>query len=172
MSAEKPTTPPGTITFESTLTRRGYRGVMTHLAARTLRFAPVLVAVAGMLAYGTGSRTTGLALFASLVAMMLVVWGYVAWLADSPSAASLYAPVRWNFSAERIRFSSEDGEGEIAWDDVAGWRHVVDHLMLYVSGSRYLLIPVGDIPEADRPRLRDLLVSGAGNPPRRFDGLR
>ncbi len=169
--AEKPA-PPAAIAFESTLTRRGYRGVMLHLAARSLRFAPALVAVGGMLAYGTGARSTAFALFATLLAIPLVVWGYVSWLANAPSATSLYAPVSWGFSAEGIRYSTGEGGGEIEWDDVIRWRVVVDHLMLYVSGSNYLLVPVDAVPESDRDSLRELLVAGAGNPPRRFDGLR
>ncbi len=163
---------PPPVEFESVLTPRGYRGVMLHLAARTLRFAPALVAIAGMVAYGTGARTAGFTLFATLLAIPLVVWGYVSWLANSPSATPLYAPVTWRFSKEGIRYSSAEGDGEIEWQAVSRWRAVVDHLMLYVTGSNYLLIPIDAVPAERRADLRALLVAAAGEPRRRDDGLR
>jgi len=160
------------VEFASVLTPRGYRGVMLHLAARTLRFAPPLVAIGGMIAYGTGARTAGFTLFAALLAVPLVVWGYVSWLANSPSARSLYASVTWRFSADGIGYSSAEGDGEIEWETVNRWRVVVDHLMLYVTGSNYLLIPIDAVPAECRADLRALLVARTGEPSRRDDGLR
>ena len=160
------------VMFTATLTPRGYRGVMLHLAARALRFAPPLVAIGGVIAYGSGASATGFTMFAALLAIPLVVWGYVSWLANSPSATVLYTPVAWVFSTERIGYSSAEGDGQIAWSSVTRWRSVADHLMLYTSGSNYVLIPVEDVPVELRAELRELFVASAGNPPRRDDGLR
>ncbi|MBS3956232.1 MAG: YcxB family protein [Clostridiales bacterium] len=171
-SAEAPCAEHLEVAFTATLTPRGYRGVMLHLAARALRFAPPLVAIGGVIAYGSGASATGFTMFAALLAIPLVVWGYVSWLANSPSAKVLYTPVAWVFSGEQIGYSSAEGDGQIAWSSVTRWRNVVDHLMLYTSGSNYVLIPVEDVPLELRPTLRELLVAGAGNPPRRDDGLR
>ncbi len=150
------------VAFETTLAPRGYRDVLLHLAARRLRFAPMAVAIAGMLAYGSGLRTEALGMFAALIAIPVVLWGYLSWLTGAPSSAPLYRPVRYTFGEAGIGYESEDGDGSIAWEEIVRWREANGHLLLYPGSSRYVVIPVEQLAETDRRAVEDLLGRKVG----------
>lgn len=88
----------GVVDFNVTLTERGYRNVLLHLAALRLRFVPPALGMAAMFAYVSGMRTEAIVLFAGGIAIPVVVWGYLAWLSGSPSSRALYAPVRYKLT--------------------------------------------------------------------------
>lgn len=160
------------VSFRAVPTERGYRAVLLHLAALRLRFVPPALGLAGILAYGAGARTEALALFGGAVAIPLVVWGYLAWLSGSPSSRSLYAPVRYEVDDERITYFSPEGDGEIAWETIERWREAADHLLIYVSGSTYLLVPLADLDERSRTALMTMLAQRVGPAGRRARRLR
>jgi len=150
------------VRFEVALTERGYRGVLLHLAALRLRFVPPVLGLAAFLAYGSGMRTEAVGLFAVVIAIPVVLWGYLAWVSASPSARSLYAPVTYEFTPEALVYRSPEGDGEIAWADVRRWREAASHILIYVSASNYLLVPVADLDEAVCERVRAALLERVG----------
>ncbi len=150
------------LVIETQLTERGYRGVLLHLAALRLRFAPLALGLAGMLTYGSGYRTEALGLFGALIAIPIVLWGYLTWLTGSPSSRPLYVPVRYVFDDDAVRFESPEGDGEIPWDDLSRWREAAGHILLYLTGTRYLVIPVEPMPEQTRSALEALLGDKLG----------
>lgn len=159
---QEPNGPAGDLAFEVTLTEKGYRGVLLHLAARRLRFVPPVLGVAAMFAYGAGMRTEAIGLFGGVVAIPVAVWGYLAWLAGSPTARQLYAPVSYTFSERGIGYTSPEGDGEIGWDGVRRWREAAGHVLLYVSASKYLLVPADDLDEQTRRSLLSWLHERIG----------
>ena len=160
------------LAIETQLTARGYRSVLLHLAALRLRFAPLALGMAGMLSYGAGYRTEALGLFGALIAIPIVLWGYLSWLTSAPSSRPLYVPVRYTFTAEGILYESAEGDGELAWEDLTRWREATGHVLLYLSGSRYLVIPVEQLAEEDRTRLEGLLGEKLGKPRGKRSSLR
>lgn len=70
-----------------------------------------------------------------------------------------------------IAYSSAEGDGVLAWDGVERWREAAGHLLIYVSGSTYLLVPVDglspEVRDAVENALRDR-VSPPGRRPRRL----
>jgi hypothetical protein len=162
----------GAVRFNVTLSERGYRGVLLHLAALRLRFVPPVLGLAAMLAYGAGMRTEAIALFAGGIAIPLVVWGYLAWLSSSPSSRALYAPVRYEFTDRGIVYASDEGDGVLPWDGVKRWREAVGHLLIYVSGSSYLLVPLDDLSSETRGRVEEALRNKVGPSGRRARRLR
>ncbi|MBE0417038.1 MAG: YcxB family protein [Coriobacteriia bacterium] len=161
----------GVVDFNVTLTERGYRNVLLHLAALRLRFVPPALGMAAIFAYASGMRTEAIVLFAGGIAIPVVVWGYLAWLSGSPSSRALYAPVRYKLTGGGIAYSSAEGDGVLAWDGVERWREAAGHLLIYVSGSTYLLVPVDglspEVRDAVENALRDR-VSPPGRRPRRL----
>lgn len=179
MSPEQSPTLPGArpdsgqeFEFEVTLAERGYRAVLLHLSALKLRFVPPALGMAGLLAYGAGMRTEAIGLFGAAVAVPVVVWGYLAWLAGSPSARPLYAPVRYVFTDTGVRYASPEGDGAIEWGTLKRWREAAGHVLLYLSSSKYLLIPVEEMPEPVRAAFIARLTEQLGPPRNRRRGLR
>jgi hypothetical protein len=160
------------ISFDATLTERGYRGVLLHLAALRLRFVPPALGMAALLAYSAGMRTEAIALFAGALAIPIVFWGYLAWLSGSPTSRSLYTPVHYVLTGEAITYSSAEGDGQIAWDSIIRWREAAGHLLVYVSSSNYLLLPLDDLPEHTRRELEAMLAEKVGPRGRRAKRLR
>ncbi|MBW6467808.1 MAG: YcxB family protein [Coriobacteriia bacterium] len=160
------------LTFDVTLTEQGYRRVLLHLAALRLRFVPPALGMAALLAYSAGMRTEAIALFGGGIAIPIVVWGYLAWLSGSPSSRSLYAPVHYEFTGEGIVFASPEGDGELAWDSVVRWKEAADHLLIYVSGSNYLLLPIDGLAAATLDRIEFALADKVGPRGRRAGRLR
>ncbi len=158
--------------FESALTEDGYRRVLIQLAARRLRFAPAIVGAAAFIAYGSGLRTEALGLFGTLLAVPLVVWGYVSWLSGSPSARQLYVPVRYSLNPDGVCYSSAEGDGELAWSEVVRWRKAAGHLLLYVSSSRYLLLVVDGLAEETQAAVEGVLSDKVHVPARDAGALR
>lgn len=154
------------------LTERGYRSVLLHLAALRLRFVPPVLGMFGMLAYAAGMRTEAIALFGGVVAIPVVVWGYLAWLSGSPSSRPLYTPVEYRLTEAGVGYRSAEGDGEIGWDSVVRWREAAGHLLIYVSGSNYLLIPLEDVAHETREALEAVLRERVGPPGRRAGRLR
>ena len=163
---------PPPLSFDVTLTERGYRGVLLHLAALRLRFVPPALGMAALLAYSGGMRTEAIALFAGALAIPIVFWGYLAWLSGSPTSRSLYAPVHYELSGEAITYSSAEGDGHLAWDSIVRWREAAGHLLVYVSSSNYLLLPLEDLSEDARPELEAMLAEKVGPRGRRAKRLR
>lgn len=150
---------PAPLRFTATLTERGYRGVLLHLAALRLRFVPPALGFAALFAYGAGMREQAIVLFAGALAIPIVLWGYLAWVSSSPSSRALYASVDYEFTDAGIRYRSAEGDGQIGWEMIGRWRTAADHVLIYVTGSTYLLIPVStlepDLAEALESELRD-----------------
>lgn len=150
------------VRFETTLTERGYRGVLLHLAALRLRFVPFVLGFAAFLAYGSGMRTEAVGLFAAAIAIPVVLWGYLAWVSASPSARALYAPVSYEFTDEALTYRSAEGDGEIRWADVRRWREAAQHILVYVTGTTYLLVPVDQLDDAVAEQARAVLREKVG----------
>lgn len=153
-------TPP--LGFTVTLTERGYRRVLIHLAALRLRFVPPALAFGGVYAYAADGRTEAAGLFLAAIALPITVWGYLAWVSGSPRSQALYAPVQYEFGVNGIAYRSPDGDGEIEWRRVRRWREAVEHILVYVSGAAYVLVPVEDLDEVMRSRLHDELTKRVG----------
>ncbi|MDY0088572.1 MAG: YcxB family protein [Coriobacteriia bacterium] len=151
---------------------RGYRRVLLHLAALRLRFVPPVLGLLALLAYSAGARTEAVALFLGALAIPIVVWGYLAWLSKSPRSQSLYATVTYEFTSDNIIYHSSFGEGTIRWDQVLRWREVAEHVLIYVSGSSYLLLPLSDLEEPASACLRETLEQHVGRVDRRSRRIR
>jgi hypothetical protein len=160
------------ISFDATLTERGYRGVLLHLAALRLRFVPPALGMAALLAYSAGMRTEAIALFAGALAIPIVFWGYLAWLSGSPTSRSLYTPVHYVLTGEAITYSSAEGDGQIAWDSIVRWREAAGHLLVYVTSSNYLLLPMEGLAEGTLASLEAMLSEKVGPRGRRAKRLR
>lgn len=160
------------VTFDVTLTERGYRGVLLHLAALRLRFVPPALGMAALFAYAVGMRTEAIMLFGGGIAIPIVVWGYLAWLSGSPSSRPLYAPVRYDLTEEGISYASPEGDGEIAWDSIVRWREAAEHLLIYMSGSNYVLVPMDGVSAETRRAIETMLVDRVGSRGRRAKRLR
>ena len=160
------------LTFDVTLTERGYRSVLIHLAALRLRFVPPALGIAALLAYSAGMRTEAIALFGGGIAIPIVVWGYLAWLSGSPSSRALYAPVTYRFTEDGIAYASGEGDGQLAWDSVVRWKEAAGHLLIYVSGSNYLLLPTDGLASATVERIETTLADKVGPRGRRARRLR
>ncbi len=150
------------VEFEVTLTERGYRGVLLHLAALRLRFVPFVLGFAALLAYGSAMRTEAAGLFAAALAIPVVLWGYLAWVSASPSARALYASVAYGLSDEALTYRSAEGDGEIRWAEVRRWREAAEHILVYVTGTTYLLIPVSQLDDVLAERVRAVLREKVG----------
>lgn len=137
---------------------RGYRRVLLHLAALRLRFVPPLLGLLAFSAYAAGARTEAATLFLGALAIPIVLWGYLAWLSKSPRSRSVYAPVRYEFTDAAIAYRASESEGIIPWDQVVRWREAADHLLVYVSSSSYLLVPLADLESGVQARLRQILT--------------
>jgi hypothetical protein len=160
------------ISFDVTLTERGYRGVLLHLAALRLRFVPPALGMAAMLAYSAGMRTEAIALFAGALAIPIAFWGYLAWLSRSPTSRSLYIPVHYELTGEAITYSSAEGDGRLAWDSIVRWREAAGHLLVYVSSSNYLLLPMEGLADGTLQSLEAMLTEKVGPRGRRAKRLR
>lgn len=150
------------LAIETRLTERGYRAVLLHLAALRLRFAPFALGMAGMLLYGGGYRTEAIGMFAALIAIPVVLWGYLTWMTASPSSRPLYVPVRYTFTTQDVLYESEEGDGRLSWEELGRWREAVGHVLLYLSSTRYLVIPVEQLTTQERDRLEALLEEKLG----------
>jgi len=156
-----------TVRVTVTLTPRGYRGVLLHLSALKLRLVVPLLAFFGFAALGAGFNTQAFAVLSTLGAVVLTVWGYIAWNVNSPSRAGLYEPVAYEFDPEHIVYAGAEGAGTIAWDQVRSWRYASGHYLLYVAGASYLLVPEGDLGAGEVDRFEQLLRSSVKRGPRR-----
>jgi hypothetical protein len=163
---------PEALRFTVTLTERGYRGVLMHLAALRLRFVPPALGFAALLAYTAGMRTEAIGLFAAALAIPIVLWGYLAWVSASPSSRSLYVPVEYELTGSAIVFHSEEGDGEIEWERVARWREAAEHILIYVTGSTYLLVPLSELETTAHAALEEQLRERVGPPARRARRMR
>jgi hypothetical protein len=170
----EPATPddPRCVSFDIVLTERGYRGVLLHLAALRLRFVPPALGMAALFTYGAGMRTEAIALFSGALAIPIVLWGYLAWLSRSPSSHSLYTPVRYELTVEAITYSSAEGDGRIDWDSVTRWREAAEHLLVYVTSSIYLVLPIDDLGEDTLREVEAMLADKVGPKGRRTRRLR
>ncbi|HET6498470.1 MAG TPA: YcxB family protein [Coriobacteriia bacterium] len=159
------------LVFTVTLTERGYRRVLIHLAALKLRFLPPALTFGGMYAYAAGGRVEGAGLFLAAIALPVTLWGYLSWVSGSPRSRALYEPISYEFGPEEIAYHSPDASGAIGWERVTRWREAAGHILLYVSGAAYVLVPVEELDDVTRARLRDLLTQRVG-PARRVRRMR
>lgn len=155
-----------------TLTERGYRGVLLHLAARRLRFVPPVLGFAAFVAYGAGARAQAVTLFLGALAIPIVLWGYLAWVSKSPNARSLYETTTYEFTDGGILYRSAQEQGRVDWDQVSRWREVAEHVLVYLTGSTYLLLPVGELDPALRAGLERILREKLGPAGRRARPMR
>jgi hypothetical protein len=155
-----------------TLTERGYRGVLMHLAALRLRFVPPALGLAALLAYSAGMRTEAIGLFAAALAIPIVLWGYLAWVSASPSSRALYVPVEYELTGSALVYRSQEGDGEIEWEQVSRWREAAEHILIYLAGTTYLLVPLSELEPAVRDALEGHLRERVGPPARRARHMR
>lgn len=161
-----------TLRFTVTLTERGYRGVLMHLAALRLRFIPPALGFAALLAYSAGMRTEAIGLFAAALAIPIVLWGYLAWVSASPSSRALYVPVEYELTGSAIVYRSQEGDGEIEWERIFRWREAAEHILIYIAGTTYLLVPLSGLEPAVREALEEHLRERVGPPARRARRMR
>ena len=155
-----------TVRVEARLDERGYRRVLVAQSARRLRFALPLSAFFGFGALAAGRTAVGASLLVLLIGTVLVAWGVIAWRASAPSNRHLYDPIAYEFAATGIGYGSVDGRGAIGWDQLVRWDSVADHLVLYVTGGTFLLVPWDDVGDDQEVELRSMLRQHVRRGPR------
>lgn len=151
----------------STLTPKGYRAVLLHMAALRLRFVVTILAFLGFGALGAGFDGPGFFIFIAMIGVVITVWGYIAWNVSSPSRIELYEPVAYEFGPDAIVYASPSGAGEIPWSRIPRWRYAAGHYLLYVTGASYLLVPESCVDAEDIDRLEAVLRERIRKGPKR-----
>lgn len=154
------------VRLTTTLTQRGYRGVLLHLSAKRLRLIVPMLAFFGFAALGGGFNSQAYGLLAALAAVLITVWGYISWSVSSPRSAPLYEPVAYEFSETGIVMAGEEGASSLEWSEVRRWAFAAGHYLLYVTGASYMLIPIEGVPASDIDRLESLLRTHVRKGPR------
>lgn len=132
------------------------RLTMTALAA-----GPVLWLV-GVLAGNDGIARTGLTLLPLTLGAVAVVLLAASYAAYRPGASEVYAAARWTFDDQGIDIERAAERRRADWDEFRSWRIAGGAYLLNVTRSRYVVLPLRDVPEAERPVFEALLTQMLG----------
>jgi hypothetical protein len=92
-------------------------------------------------------------------AFAVLVGSYAAY---RPGASRIYGPVRWTFDEDSIDIEQPERRARAEWREFSGWRSAAGCYLLHTDPRHYVLVPMRDVPEADRAVLESLLVSKLG----------
>ncbi len=147
MSGQAESAPLPEITFESRLTEKGYRSVMLRVALMRLRWVLPIAAFFIFSALGRGDRATATLLGVMTLGTVLTVVLYANWASGSPTQRAVYEPVTYTTAPDGLIFRSGEREGIVEWGSIRRWELVMEHFLLHVGTSSYVLIPHGCPPD-------------------------
>jgi hypothetical protein len=157
----------GEFAFTSRLTTRDVLKVSAYLLLRhrlsvfALAAGPVLW-ISGMLGGAEPVTRLGVALAPLAVGLPLFALLVGSYAAYRPGASELYAPVTWAFTEDGIDIAHTGRRARAEWTEFRSWRTCGGCYLLDVTRSRYLSIPVRDVPAADRTGFEDLCTAKLG----------
>ncbi len=152
------------VAFEVALDQAGYRRVLTRLAYERLRFAVPLLAVVGLYSSASGSSGGALLSFAALLGLPIAIWGLVSWQVYRPGRTPIYAPMQYSVAQEGLVYGPADSLRIVEWSEFKRWREAPGHVLLFVTGSQYVLVPTDPLGDETRDAFLFHLTQHLGNP--------
>ncbi|MDA3936263.1 MAG: YcxB family protein [Actinomycetota bacterium] len=152
------------LTFSVALSRKGYRRVLTRLAYERLRFAVPLLGAIGLFSSASGATRAGLLSFAALLGLPIAIYGLVSWQVYRPGRSPIFAHLEYRTTDEGLVFGPRGSLRIVEWGEFKRWREVADHVLLFVKGSQYVLIPTHSLTPDERDDLISLLTVYIGSP--------
>lgn len=156
-----------TVVIEAPLRPRDVLSVSTVLVLRNP--VSILMMAAGPLLYLAGIAagaevlvrlgTTMSALVLLVPAFALLAGLYAAF---RPGTAQLYEPAHWEFSDDGVDVEQAQRRARAEWTEFSGWRAVAGRRLLHTSARHYVVLPVGQLSDAQRAGLDELLLRRLG----------
>ena len=152
------------VNFEVALDKTGYRKVLTRLAYERLRFAVPVLAVVGLYSSSTGSSGGALLSFAALLGLPIAIWGLVSWQVYRPGRTPIYEPMQYSVAEEGLVYGPADSLRIVECSDFKRWREAAGHVLLFVTGSQYVLVPTDPLSGETRDAFLFDLTRHLGTP--------
>lgn len=152
------------LAFTARLDRRGYRRVLTRLAYERLRFAVPVLAALGLFSSASGSTGAALLSFAALLGLPIAIYGLVSWQVYRPGRSPLYESHEYRLMPDGLVFGPTESLRIVPWGEFKRWREAAGHVLLFITGSQYVLVPIESLDAEAGDAFIGLLTELIGSP--------
>lgn len=152
---EPPLRPRDVLSVSTVLVLRNPVSILVMAAGPLLYLAGIAMGAGVLVRLGT----TMSALVILVPAFALLAGLYAAF---RPGTAQLYEPARWTFSDDGVDVEQTQRCARAEWNEFSAWRAVAGRRLLHTSARHYIVLPVGQLSDAQRTELDGLLLRRLG----------